>query len=981
MYTGLDARGVYHAFESAKDSYAYNVASFTPASSTTSLADVKVELDSSGPVASLEVDSSVPLRSTTGRVRTQSQSTVDFFGNQTSGIALGCTEGCPSTDETITTTTEPALPDNDPTGWLWRTERSYVTGSVYFLGNQKDTAFDYDEHGALETTTYTLTDTVALDRFHATGGNVAATPSDASENGTISYSNTYSDFGNLTRETGPDSRCRDVSYDEDYEQLADAETIYTGGCDQGQELATGADYDRGLGLVTLVTNIQSQPTQVAYDGFGRMVSLTKPDPDSAMASSPHPSVKIEYFLPPDLTTSPSAPARYSIIHTMTQDAADLEDEDYLESYSYVDGMGRTLATLAEAETSGDWIVSGQLAYDTKGAVQRKFLESYYTGSPMSFPFGATPNTPYGSKGYDTFGRVVFITDLDGTVTLFSNFHALSTDIWDAADLGPGPHQDTYATERKDGHGRTVQTTERFGASERDTFTTYLPTGEPQVISRELAGTSEKVTRWMRYDSLGRMVLNVEPNTSNNFTDDYEDLPEDLHAWRYAYNDAGDLVGTSDARGCGENFKYDGAGRLYWEDYSPCESHHLAYGAPNQAQWNNIEVYYHYDTDPSIITNDTPTNYFSSTPSAFLKGKLVAVFDKAAINVSKYDGRGRVIGTARRIAKPGIFQASLSGRYTEHWFEKDTTYDSADREISTTTGATTSELLGSGSASEITTTYSNRGTVASAGGSYGTLVASTTRAADGLIEQVVYGDAADTTTDYAYDDRRRLSIVQTYREPTDDWQSPPGNYLPAPSYDSTHQPTYQSILQDDELTYDVVGNPTEIHDWRTADEWPDDAKPVHRSFEYDDLYRVTRADYDYVDANTWKSPFDAENTGATDPRLQKPLPHVTFSNRVAWQTYDYDWLGNTSSTDDDDHGFFDRSIGSVTNSSTKPYQLDTASNETTPGSPINKEGNVATAYDAAGNLTRLYVLRNGTCIPSGSQPATTSSNTAGMRSAA
>jgi hypothetical protein len=27
----------------------------------------------------------------------------------------------------------------------------------------------------------------------------------------------------------------------------------------------------------------------------------------------------------------------------------------------------------------------------------------------------------------------------------------------------------------------------------------------------------------------------------------------LKAWRYAYNDAGDLIGTSDARGCGKNF--------------------------------------------------------------------------------------------------------------------------------------------------------------------------------------------------------------------------------------------------------------------------------------------------------------------------------------------------------------------------------------------------------------------------------------------
>ncbi len=35
--------------------------------------------------------------------------------------------------------------------------------------------------------------------------------------------------------------------------------------------------------------------------------------------------------------------------------------------------------------------------------------------------------------------------------------------------------------------------------------------------------------------------------------------------------AGDLVATSDARGCGQNFFYDGAGRILGEDYVPCEA--------------------------------------------------------------------------------------------------------------------------------------------------------------------------------------------------------------------------------------------------------------------------------------------------------------------------------------------------------------------------------------------------------------------------
>jgi YD repeat-containing protein len=180
------------------------------------------------------------------------------------------------------------------------------------------------------------------------------------------------------------------------------------------------------------------------------------------------------------------------------------------------------------------------------------------------------------------------------------YHALCTDLYDAADLQPGPHQGTYASTCRDGHGRTVRTTERIhvnGAIEaRHVQTKYLPTGEPEVITR--ARGSDTVARWMLYDSLGRMVLNVEPNTSDGFFVpppffNASQVPDTLKAWRYAYNDAGDLVGTSDARGCGVDFYYDAAGRLLGEDYFRCEDHHPQYsppqGSPLLGQTGGLEV--------------------------------------------------------------------------------------------------------------------------------------------------------------------------------------------------------------------------------------------------------------------------------------------------------------------------------------------------------------------------------------------------------
>jgi YD repeat-containing protein len=127
----------------------------------------------------------------------------------------------------------------------------------------------------------------------------------------------------------------------------------------------------------------------------------------------------------------------------------------------------------------------------------------------------------------------------------------------------------------DGHGRSLSVTERERVAgnviSRTTEQEYLSTGEVDLIRRTTE--SGTVVRWMRYDTLGRMVANVEPHATTGFNADKTSALTGMHTLRYAWNDAGDLVGTSDARGCGQNFFYDYAGRMA-EDYSPCLGQNL-----------------------------------------------------------------------------------------------------------------------------------------------------------------------------------------------------------------------------------------------------------------------------------------------------------------------------------------------------------------------------------------------------------------------
>jgi RHS repeat-associated protein len=964
LYLGLDGREVRQAFESQSDTWLYDNAPFVSNTQPAALAAVDRELVLGQPVS--DTQETITLRSTQGRAHIRGSTKLDAFGNVTETTGEGCVDGCPAVDETRTHVTSPARRNDDPTGWMWRTVETWVTGSAH-AGKLEHLTMQYDIGGNLTGSSGELVGTLPLDRFHETNKPVAPTPSSASADGTIAMTaQTYDSFGDLTKIVLPNGRCRNVNYDDNYGELATSESLFVGSLDQNTgcgsvEIKAFATYDRGLALVVAAADLHGEKTAVEYDSFGRVVTMTSPDPGSLGSVSGVPSVKIEYFLTQNPGQQP-----YSIIHSQSQDGADSNTSSYRNAWGYVDGLGRIIVMLEQADPNagdgGDWVASGLPEYDKKGAPQRAFLPFFWSGNPQQYPLNVAPATKYATQRHDAFGRQLESHGLDGTTTLRSLHHALSVDVHDAADLAIGPHANTPATVRSDGHGRAVSTIERIHVGNaielRETKASYLPTGEAEVITRvRVANADPPIVRWMRYDSLGRLVLNVEPDTTTNFNADPSTPASSLKAWRYAYNDNGELVGTSDARGCGANFHYDSGGRLVAEDYSPCTTRQSDYSSPDFQNLTGIEVLYRYDVaDP----DGANINGFAIDGST-LKGRLVSMSDRASKILARYNGRGSLTGVARRVAKPGVPAEALANRYAPRWYVQTAAFDGADRPTKQTTGAIAQELLGQNSESAVTMSYTKRGTIAKVGSSYGDLVTQVTHDADGLPSRIEYGDVAQTTTDYSYDIRRRLSTVQTYRGPPSIWSSPPQSYQPAPNLNGTDK-VFQSILEDADFTYDDVDNPVEIHDWRNDAVWPDGAKPVTRKMQYDDLYRVTRVDYAYSNgSDNWVSPFAFEDQSGSDARRGTPSPHVAFDKRVQRESFTYDWLGNITQTEDDARGFYDRSLGKVTNGAPAlgPYRVESAI-----GLSSTRDGNLSAAYDPAGNLTSLAVVRNGPCLPQG-----------------
>lgn len=997
LYTGLDGRKVTQAFENGSESWAYDTAPFTPAASNVSVVVAKRQA-ANGTLTNL-ITLTVPRRASLGTARLAAASNVDGFGNALVSSRLGVVD----VDETLTNTQTYGRPTGEPTGWLYRPMTQTLSGSKH-AGWTPILKSEYDVAGQVIRQSAVLAGTVSLQTA------VAGAPLDQSGGSTqpvtvVTSQRYYDAFGNVVREVGASKRCSDFKYDAQFFQHQVRKIDYSLGCGAGTAtsagvgpLTTSATHDRGLQKPLTITDERNQVSRVVYDGFGRTIELYRP-------LSTIPSQKFEYRLAKDSAVGlpsnikaaalpNSGQAGVSVVMTSTQDGPKGSSALYAQQFEYTDGNSVQLATLAEAEpqagTTQSRYVLQQTGFDDRARPNKKFQAAFFSGDPWAWNAALASISPYALQRFDSFGRGTEKFDLDGTQTERRDYHALALDVRDAADIEPGPRQGTYITERKDGHGRVVELVERHKATPtsaielRRTLTAYIPTGKVETITRVRGATTQQVTRWIAYDTLGRMVLNAEPHSTvgyafkaaPNLDANHETRAAALTTLRYAYNDAGDMVGTSDTRGCGVNYTYDALGRTLTEDLLPCSSDQPAYTAPLPAagpHTSGVEVRYDYDTLPALAERP-PGLSLNATLS---KGRLVRVRDRAGEVFTRYDARGRVTGKAVRIARPGSENEALGSAYASRWYVQSATFDMADRQVTTSTGATVAELLGKGGVSSVTGVYDARGGLRMVKSSYtmsrttGTttvaddvLVARIDRTADGLTEAIQLGDRVNTETTNEYDARRRLRVRMTARARGSSWPTEGSPESGA---------TDQMLLQHDLFTYDSVSNPTKIEDLRNADEWPAGAKPVTRSFAYDDLNRVVGSSSTYASVgaltdDTWTSAFADEEAaiaaGATDEldtRRGLPLPQVSFAKRMKQQTFAYDWLGNLTSSTDDASGFFDRSLGTATPGTlaAAPYQLK--SSKTTSGA---RGGSLQTRFDTAGNLVGLAVARSGPCLPAG-----------------
>ena len=872
----------------------------------------------------------------------------DNFGNEVSTVNFGAV----GTDTPILTQRTYPQPGG-LFAWTFRptsiSNSATDTTGVTQVGTPRTLQYSYDRGAHVTLVLGGLTNSGTLSRATATLGGVADTPTQPASPQNTGTAITLASFqydglGQLVQRGTGNNRCESFGYDGSFDLLPTSHSVYPQGCGT-TPLTTSLGYDFGFAKKTTAMLPSGSTTFWKYDGFGRLTELDVPlVPTATSTSSGVGSTTVAMCV----TYSDSSPV--SNVDALTADgdtaistcsgASGLVDHKL-----FFDGFGDQIARedqAGDAVNGTSTIVSGVHFRDGLGLIIAEYepfySSTYVPGTTTTF------TTPAKLSLHDALGRTYAAGDynvlpLNGNFTL-STFHSLSVDTVDPEQATGGGHASSKTTVTVNGLGQTTQVTAVLnnaspsGAATVTTNFYYQGTGELTKITRG------SYTRWMQYDSLGRMVFNAEPNSSTNFSATIG--ASGVKGWSYAYNDNGQVIGTSDARGCGENIYYDGLGRMLGEDYSPCgDASQPTYSAPTISSGlptssTNMETYYVYDN--------------SGGSGDFAAGLLTDVYDRAQHERRTYDARRRLQSEARQIAAPD------GSGYTSTAYTKTFTYDLAGHVEAATTGADSTSLKGS----TITASYASQGTLRTIGGTFGTILLNQTVDATGGATHQVFGDAGKTTADMVYDANERMTQYTLYRTQA---KGSTGTGIDGPFIANganysvplivTDRTPYAGILTNLSIGYDRVGNPTSIGESITTSvgsinplDWTAGAQPASRTMSYWDDYRLREAKSSYAGSLNGDDTYVAPYTAAEYSTQEFPKSASTPAHRVRTQDYAYDGLGDmTSSTEgdaDSTSGYYERSLGTVTYSNN---QLTAASSGT---------NRVSAGYDNAGNLTSVGV---------------------------
>lgn len=353
-------------------------------------------------------------------------------------------------------------------------------------------------------------------------------------------SNDYDQYGNLTQSTDPAGITMTIAYDAAYEQFPVSQTVGS--------FTSYSLFDKCSGELLASTNIEGLVCSNSYDVFFRPTATYI----STNANGPPVlwQTKMTYIL-----GGVSGGNSYNCTISQANNAVD--PANGFVTYTYADGVGRTIETREESETANQYRIANTV-YDLCG--HPFFATLPYFGSGTNY---TALNTTYlGSLTvYDSIGRACqSIPAVNGAFSSGTLTGVTTTGGDSGSPVGPTTTafldgNNPWATvttdangkvtkSYRDAFGRTLTNTQVTASGNVNTAYAYDLLGN-LTNTTDNAGNSTKAT----FDSLGRKTSMVDP---------------DMGTWTYAYDNANRLVQQTDAKNNVIQFNYsnsDPLGRL------------------------------------------------------------------------------------------------------------------------------------------------------------------------------------------------------------------------------------------------------------------------------------------------------------------------------------------------------------------------------------------------------------------------------------
>jgi|GEM_PF-2319263 len=388
-------------------------------------------------------------------------------------------------------------------------------------------------------------------------------------------------------------------------------------------LETVTNYDLARGLALNSTDANGLTSRTEYDSLGRVIKQFKPTDALSI-----PSAKTEYILQSGIPRT----VQY-ILNT---------DGTYLESKSYYDGLGRTIASISRGidKPSGQrqYIVSGRVSYDSLGRADIQY-PSY---SVDNYSDSIIPSISDSAKQaqtqtiYDFMDRVKYSIFAPGTNEEVNswNIYRIQTGLdpentfWETSTLVRKPSEIKWTYKMWNFYNAyqqlvKVQELTSDGAPYSTTQYSYDAADNLVRVTDDKGNQTQ-----IAYDALGRKTFMTDP---------------DMGTWQYFYDINGNLIKQIDSKSQTVEMQYDNLNRL------------------TQKTTKEKVVNYYYDKDNvnqscRIANNITSTSY----------GLLCATSDGATTTNFWFDEFGREVKNTK----------TLDGQI----YQIDKQYDTMDRLI-------------------------------------------------------------------------------------------------------------------------------------------------------------------------------------------------------------------------------------------------------------------------------------------------------------